>query len=156
MVYFAKTRKTFASLIFFFKNLTKPLTVFTGASVQINVEIFVKPELVASLNSGDNKLSTIVVLRLNGGKDYFLSISGQFIPTCFGLPLRLLLSLETAPVAWLPVQELQKKVNLLLHLFDAPLSMTVCFYLRKIFHCFSIFFQCHNISSTELSDRVII
>ncbi|THD21973.1 Type II inositol 1 4 5-trisphosphate 5-phosphatase [Fasciola hepatica] len=87
------------------------MAVEKGASVQINVEIFVKPELVSSLNSGENKLSTIVVLRLNGGKDYFLSISGQFIPTCFGLPLSLLLSLETAPVAWLPVQELQAKIE---------------------------------------------
>ncbi|VDP73521.1 unnamed protein product [Echinostoma caproni] len=87
------------------------MAVEKGASVQINVEIFVKPELVSSMNSGENQLSTIVILRLNGGKDYFVSIAGQFIPTCFGLPLRLLLSLETAPVAWLPVEELQTKVS---------------------------------------------
>ncbi|KAF7258607.1 hypothetical protein EG68_04130 [Paragonimus skrjabini miyazakii] len=82
-----------------------------NSTVQINVEIFVKPELVASLNSGSSTLSTIIVLRLLGGKDYFISISGNFVPTCFGLPLSLLLTLDTVPIAWMPAKELQEKIN---------------------------------------------
>ncbi|GAA50762.1 phosphatidylinositol-bisphosphatase [Clonorchis sinensis] len=87
------------------------MRVEKGGSVQISIEIFVKPEIVADLNSGKTALSAIVVLRLLGGKDYFISVSGQFIPTCFGLPLSLLLSLDSLPVAFMPISELQDKIR---------------------------------------------
>ncbi|CAL8092610.1 unnamed protein product [Calicophoron daubneyi] len=87
------------------------MMVRKDASVEINVEIFVKPEIVSTLNSGASSLSAIIVLRLQGGKDYFITVSGQFVPTSFGLPLTLLLSLDSTPVAWLPADELKEKIK---------------------------------------------
>ncbi|VDP96918.1 unnamed protein product [Trichobilharzia regenti] len=63
------------------------------------------------MNSGLAKLSTIIVLQLEDGKDYFISISGQFIPTSFGLPLILLLTMGSDPVTKLSISELQEQVG---------------------------------------------
>lgn len=80
-------------------------------STPINVEIFIDPQQVAGLNNGSCTLSTIAVLRLIGGKDFFVSVMGQFVPTCFGMPLGVLLSLRTTPVGLVPIEELRDKVR---------------------------------------------
>lgn len=82
-----------------------------GISIKLEFQIFVNYKEVYALNSGTIQLSTIVVLQLEDGKDYFISINAQFIPTSFGLPLILLLSLESDPVNKLSVNELQDQVN---------------------------------------------
>ncbi|KAK4468624.1 hypothetical protein MN116_007812 [Schistosoma mekongi] len=87
-------------------------TVKKGSSVKLEFQIFVNYKEVYALNSGTNQLSTIIVLQLENGKDYFISVSGQFIPTCFGLPLVLLLTLGSDPVNKLSVIELQEQIKL--------------------------------------------
>ncbi|VDD80178.1 unnamed protein product [Mesocestoides corti] len=82
-----------------------------GASCEITFDVYVNPDCVASLQSGLSPLSCIIVLTLVGGKDYFISISGQFIPTCFGLPLSLLLRLPDTPVACIPSDELKQMIR---------------------------------------------
>ncbi|KAH8873801.1 Inositol polyphosphate 5-phosphatase OCRL-1 [Schistosoma japonicum] len=87
-------------------------TVKKCTSIKLEFQIFVNYKEVYALNSGTNQLSTIVVLQLEDGKDYFISVSGQFIPTCFGLPLVLLLTLGSDPVNKLSVIELQEQIKL--------------------------------------------
>ncbi len=53
------------------------------------------------------------MLTLVGGKDYFISVGGQFVPTCFGLPLPLLLRLPDTPVASVAPETLHKMVSFL-------------------------------------------
>nr|CAH8865314.1 unnamed protein product [Trichobilharzia regenti] len=83
-----------------------------GTSVKLEFQIFVNYKEVYALNSGLAKLSTIIVLQLEDGKDYFISISGQFIPTSFGLPLILLLTMGSDPVTKLSISELQEQIKL--------------------------------------------
>ncbi|CAH8610918.1 unnamed protein product [Schistosoma bovis] len=87
-------------------------SVKQGISIKLEFQIFVNYKEVYALNSGTIQLSTIVVLQLEDGKDYFISINAQFIPTSFGLPLILLLSLESDPVNKLSVNELQDQIKL--------------------------------------------
>ncbi|CAH8546886.1 unnamed protein product [Schistosoma turkestanicum] len=83
-----------------------------GSSAKLEFQIFINYKEVYALNGGDIDLSTIVVLQLEDGKDYFISISGQFIPTSFGLPLIVLLNLGSQPVSQFSVDELQEQVKL--------------------------------------------
>ncbi|VDK41042.1 unnamed protein product [Taenia asiatica] len=72
-----------------------------GESCDISLDVCVSPDVVATVQSGVSLLSCIIVLTLVGGKDFFISINGRFVPTSFGLPLTLLLRLPATPVALL-------------------------------------------------------
>ena len=39
---------------------------------------------VRALNSGEMELEEILVLRVNGGRDHFISVHGKWLSTCFG------------------------------------------------------------------------
>lgn len=56
------------------------------------------------LNSGEDKLEDILVLHLDRGKDYFLSVSGNFLPSCFGCPIQALIHMRE------PIQEMAPEV----------------------------------------------
>ncbi|EUB55309.1 Inositol polyphosphate 5-phosphatase [Echinococcus granulosus] len=73
-----------------------------GESCDISLDVCVSPDVVATVQSSISLLSCIIVLTLVGGKDFFVSITGRFVPTSFGLPLTLLLRLPATPVALLP------------------------------------------------------
>ncbi len=85
----------------------------SGESIDITFDVYVNLDAVAGLQSGLSPLTCIIVLTLVGGKDYFVTISGRFIPTSFGLPLSLLLRLPDTPVAMLPPDELKLMVGLI-------------------------------------------
>uniref|UniRef100_A0A0X3P2F3 Type II inositol 1,4,5-trisphosphate 5-phosphatase n=1 Tax=Schistocephalus solidus TaxID=70667 RepID=A0A0X3P2F3_SCHSO len=78
------------------------------ASCTITLDVYVNVDTLTGLHSGTCDLACIIVLTLVGGKDYFISVSGQFVPTCFGLPLSLLLKIPDTPVASIPRETLQK------------------------------------------------
>ncbi|VDM01021.1 unnamed protein product [Schistocephalus solidus] len=81
------------------------------ASCTITLDVYVNVDTLTGLHSGTCDLACIIVLTLVGGKDYFISVSGQFVPTCFGLPLSLLLKIPDTPVASIPRETLQKMVG---------------------------------------------
>lgn len=83
-------------------------------TVNLEFQIFINYKEVFLLNSGQAQLSVIVVLHLENGKDYFISITGKFVPTCFGLPLGLLLSLHAEPVGNLTHEQIQERVSRIL------------------------------------------
>ncbi|VDO10381.1 unnamed protein product [Rodentolepis nana] len=83
----------------------------TGESCEIQVDVCVSPDVVSSVQSGAVPLSCIIVLTLVGGKDFFVSITGRFVPTSFGLPLTLLLKLPTSPVALINPEKLTQMVR---------------------------------------------
>ncbi|XP_060114249.1 type II inositol 1,4,5-trisphosphate 5-phosphatase [Heteronotia binoei] len=61
-----------------------------GSEVVIKLELFVNKSTATALNSGEDKLEDILVLHLVRGKDYFLSVSGNYLPSCFGCPIQTL------------------------------------------------------------------
>ncbi|XP_029694259.1 type II inositol 1,4,5-trisphosphate 5-phosphatase isoform X2 [Takifugu rubripes] len=61
-----------------------------GGSVDIELEVFVNHMTAPNLNSGKEQIEDILVLHLERGKDYFISVSGNYLPSCYGTSLRLL------------------------------------------------------------------
>lgn len=98
------------------------LLVFEGESCDISLDVCVSPDVVATVQSGVSLLSCIIVLTLVGGKDFFISITGRFVPTSFGLPLTLLLRLPATPVALLPPDQIAQLVCFLLPQSLVPLD----------------------------------
>ncbi|KAM9532297.1 LOW QUALITY PROTEIN: type II inositol 1,4,5-trisphosphate 5-phosphatase [Guaruba guarouba] len=64
--------------------------LLSDAEVTIELEVFVNKSTATRLNSGEEKLEDILVLHLNRGKDYFLSVTGNYLPSCFGSPIHTL------------------------------------------------------------------
>ncbi|XP_065553949.1 type II inositol 1,4,5-trisphosphate 5-phosphatase isoform X2 [Lathamus discolor] len=64
--------------------------LLSDAEITIELEVFVNKSTATHLNSGEEKLEDILVLHLNRGKDYFLSVTGNYLPSCFGSPIHTL------------------------------------------------------------------
>uniref|UniRef100_A0A8B9PPY5 phosphoinositide 5-phosphatase n=1 Tax=Apteryx owenii TaxID=8824 RepID=A0A8B9PPY5_APTOW len=62
----------------------------SDSEVTIELELFVNKSTATHLNSGEDKLEDILVLHLVRGKDYFLSVTGNYLPSCFGSPIHTL------------------------------------------------------------------
>uniref|UniRef100_A0A8C8R855 phosphoinositide 5-phosphatase n=1 Tax=Pelusios castaneus TaxID=367368 RepID=A0A8C8R855_9SAUR len=60
------------------------------SEITIELELFVNKATATRLNSGEDKLEDILILHLDRGKDYFLSVIGNYLPSCFGSPIQML------------------------------------------------------------------
>ncbi|KAG5858030.1 hypothetical protein ANANG_G00025780 [Anguilla anguilla] len=78
-----------------------------GASLNIELEVFVNRSTAPELNSGREQMEDILVLHLELGKDYFISVSGAYLPSCFGSPLPALCLLRD-PIQDLPLDSLRR------------------------------------------------
>ncbi|TRY88810.1 hypothetical protein DNTS_015023, partial [Danionella cerebrum] len=63
------------------------------------------PNSVTLLNSGEDKIEDILVLHLNRGKDYFITVSGNYLPSCFGTSLETLCRMKK-PIREIPITKL--------------------------------------------------
>lgn len=57
------------------------------------------------LNSGEDKIEDILVLHLDRGKDYFITVSGNYLPSCFGTSLEALCRMKK-PIREIPITKL--------------------------------------------------
>ncbi|XP_007492882.1 type II inositol 1,4,5-trisphosphate 5-phosphatase isoform X1 [Monodelphis domestica] len=73
------------------------------STIEIELELFVNKTTATKLNSGEDQIEDILVLHLERGKDYFLSVSGNYLPSCFGSPLYTLCYMRE------PIQDLAPK-----------------------------------------------
>lgn len=71
--------------------------------VEIELELFVNKATATKLNSGKDTIEDILVLHLERGKDYFLSITGNYLPSCFGSPIHTLCYMRE-PILDLPLK----------------------------------------------------
>lgn len=74
------------------------------------MEIFVTKTMATKLNSGEDKIEDILVLHLERGKDYFLSVSGNYVPSCFGSPIHTLCYMRE-PISDLPLETVRELVS---------------------------------------------
>ncbi|KAG8448228.1 hypothetical protein GDO86_015359 [Hymenochirus boettgeri] len=74
-------------------------------TVEISLDVYVSKDSVTKLNSGEDKIEDILVLHLDRGKDYFLTISGSYLVSCFGTSLEALCRMKR-PVREIPVSKL--------------------------------------------------
>ncbi|XP_054975944.1 inositol polyphosphate 5-phosphatase OCRL [Sorex araneus] len=74
-------------------------------TIDISLDVYVSKDSVTILNSGEDKIEDILVLHLDRGKDYFLTISGNYLPSCFGTSLEALCRMKR-PIREVPVTKL--------------------------------------------------
>lgn len=86
------------------------LFVYLGGSVDIELEVFVNRMTAPDLNSGKEQIEDILVLHLERGKDYFISVSGNYLPSCFGTSINLL-CLMREPIRDMPPETINKLVR---------------------------------------------
>ncbi|KAI8593400.1 hypothetical protein BDZ88DRAFT_404548 [Geranomyces variabilis] len=65
-------------------------SLLPGDQLKINVTILVDNTTVSALNSTTDTLDDILILHTENGKDHFLSVSGNWLPSCFGTKLEAL------------------------------------------------------------------
>lgn len=81
------------------------LSDISDETVEISLDVYVSKDSVTILNSGEDKIEDILVLHLDRGKDYFLTISGNYLPSCFGTSLEALCRMKR-PIREVPVTKL--------------------------------------------------
>uniref|UniRef100_A0A8C2XHP5 phosphoinositide 5-phosphatase n=1 Tax=Cyclopterus lumpus TaxID=8103 RepID=A0A8C2XHP5_CYCLU len=76
-----------------------------GGSVDIEFEVFVNRSTAPELNSGKEQIEDILVLHLERGKDYFISVTGNYLPSCYGSSIHSLCQLRE-PIQDMPQETL--------------------------------------------------
>ncbi|XP_065128039.2 inositol polyphosphate 5-phosphatase OCRL isoform X1 [Paramisgurnus dabryanus] len=74
-------------------------------AMEIFLEVYVSKDSVTMLNSGQDIIEDILVLHLDRGKDYFITISGNYLPCCFGTSLETLCRMKK-PIREIPITKL--------------------------------------------------
>nr|DBA20373.1 TPA: hypothetical protein GDO54_017162 [Pyxicephalus adspersus] len=74
-------------------------------SVEISLEVYVSKDSVTLLNSSQDTIEDILVLHLDRGKDYFLTITGSYLVSSFGTSLEALCRMKR-PIREIPVTKL--------------------------------------------------
>ncbi|KAH7096955.1 DNase I-like protein [Auriculariales sp. MPI-PUGE-AT-0066] len=77
--------------------------VMPGETLTIPITVHVTAKNAYRLNTGTRKLEETLILHAMRGKDYFVAVSGKYLPTCFGTELRWLARLPG------PIREYSKK-----------------------------------------------
>ncbi|XP_068249219.1 inositol polyphosphate 5-phosphatase OCRL isoform X1 [Palaemon carinicauda] len=65
-----------------------------GDKCDVALEVLVDKRTAAHLNSGHDKLYDILVLHLDGGKDLFITITGDYERSCFGSSINALVHMN--------------------------------------------------------------
>ncbi|XP_033876258.3 inositol polyphosphate 5-phosphatase OCRL-like isoform X2 [Acipenser ruthenus] len=73
--------------------------------VEISLEVYVSKDSVTMLNSTEDSIEDILVLHLDRGKDYFLTIGGNYLPSCYGTSLETLCRMKK-PIREIPITKL--------------------------------------------------
>lgn len=92
--------------------------VYLGGCLGIELEVFVNRMTAPDLNSGKDQIEDILVLHLERGKDYFISVSGNYLPSCFGTPIHLL-CLMREPIRDIPPETINKLVSVTVETVDS-------------------------------------
>ncbi|KAM9326892.1 inositol polyphosphate 5-phosphatase OCRL [Gastrophryne carolinensis] len=74
-------------------------------SVEISLEVYVSKDSVTLLNTSQDTIEDILVLHLDRGKDYFLTITGSYLVSAFGTSLEALCRMRR-PIREIPVTNL--------------------------------------------------
>ncbi|ELT95411.1 hypothetical protein CAPTEDRAFT_130250 [Capitella teleta] len=75
--------------------------ISVGAKCEVHLSVYVNKDTGPSLNSGKARIEDILVLHLDGGKDLFITVSGNYIPSSFSS------SIETLVRMFKPVTDVE-------------------------------------------------
>lgn len=77
-----------------------------GGSMDVELEVFVNRSTAPDLNCGRQEIEDILVLHLERGKDYFISVMGNYLPSCYGTSIYSLCHMRE------PIQDMPKETVL--------------------------------------------
>lgn len=78
--------------------------------MDIDFEVFVNRSMAPALNSEKEPIEDILVLHLERGKDYFISVTGNYLPSCYGTSIQSLCQLRE-PIQDTPQETLSDAVS---------------------------------------------
>ncbi len=64
-----------------------------GEKIEVRLTVHVDSKTVADLNSGKDSIDDILIIHLENGRDHFVSVSGNYLKSCFGDSLENLVAL---------------------------------------------------------------
>lgn len=64
--------------------------IHIGESCRLQLDMCIDKTTAPALNAGVNKIEDILVLHLKGGKDFFITVSGSYLPSSFGSSIEML------------------------------------------------------------------
>ena len=73
----------------------------------INFSITIDNATARALNSGQEILEDIIILRLEKGRDYYITVSGKYARSCFGMSVDELV-MYAEPIRTIPLDPIQK------------------------------------------------
>ncbi|KAF9281496.1 hypothetical protein BGZ68_006616 [Mortierella alpina] len=79
--------------------------IMPGESARIHLTAMADNESAPMLNMGKETMEDILILHLEHGKDYFITVSGSYIRTCFGNLLEWLSRLDRPIRLWTPDED---------------------------------------------------
>ena len=68
---------------------------YVDEEVALELSVLIDGDFASMLNTQSPKLEDILILHLDGGKDFFVSIIGNYLISCFGSSLETLIHLHT-------------------------------------------------------------
>lgn len=77
------------------------------AASKIDLTVTIDKETAKLLNSGREVLEDILILRLENGRDYYLSVRASFARSCFGMSLEELV-LHSQPIRNVPIDPIER------------------------------------------------
>uniref|UniRef100_A0A3P8YR92 phosphoinositide 5-phosphatase n=1 Tax=Esox lucius TaxID=8010 RepID=A0A3P8YR92_ESOLU len=83
-----------------------PKGFIAQGDADIDLEVFVNRSTAADLNTGHQQIEDILVLHLERGKDFFLSVSGNYLPSCFGSSIQTMCQLRD-PIQDMSLESIQ-------------------------------------------------
>uniref|UniRef100_A0A914XHB7 Rho-GAP domain-containing protein n=1 Tax=Plectus sambesii TaxID=2011161 RepID=A0A914XHB7_9BILA len=69
-----------------------------GQEAVIDLQVLIDKESAWALNSESKPLNNLLVLHLRNGRDYFLVVSAEYVPSCYGKSLEELMQSSTLQV----------------------------------------------------------
>ncbi|KAF9119900.1 hypothetical protein BGW39_011838 [Mortierella sp. 14UC] len=85
--------------------------VMPGESVNINLTVMVDNDSAPLLNTGREDMEDILILHLEHGKDYFITVSVSYVRTCFGNSLEWLSRLDCPIRLWNPKEDEEQEAD---------------------------------------------
>uniref|UniRef100_A0A8C6K803 phosphoinositide 5-phosphatase n=1 Tax=Nothobranchius furzeri TaxID=105023 RepID=A0A8C6K803_NOTFU len=93
-----------------------------GGSADIDLEVFVNRTTAPDLNCGKQVIEDILVLHLERGKDYFISVTGNYLPSCYGSSIYSLCHMRE-PIRDMPQETLLQLVTDFAESTEKPLDI---------------------------------
>jgi inositol polyphosphate 5-phosphatase INPP5B/F len=90
----------------------------------IDLTITLKKDIIHRINNGREVLDDVLILRLENGRDYYISINAEYARSCYGMSVDELV-LYTDPIRMVPIDPVER-TKMMLQKQQRPNRTTLC------------------------------